>query len=244
MTSVAEFVRFEEMRNFKSVNEGMRESGSSGKSSQRLKRKVILRVLPMPKPASLRETSRLRLGVADHDRKLSRQAYAKAQFDEPWRYERVKGKLAVMAPAGPDHQDPNNRIRDYLGSYAIAHPQVVERVYSEAWIAIDDDTDRIVDIGVYLAAEGARPGPGRPPDIAFEIVSGGGADRKRDYVEKRAEYLSAGVKEYVIVDRFERRVTVLRRTRGRFVESHLERTATYTSPLLPGLQIPLAKVFA
>jgi len=199
----------------------------------------------MPKPASLREPRRLQLGVADHERKLSRREYAAAQFDEPWRYERVKGKLAVMAPAGPDHQLPNNRLRSLLGVYEVDHPEVVECVFSEAWISTSDDTDRIIDIGVYLrGSSGDGPGPRRPPDIAFEIVSGGGADRKRDYVEKRAEYLGAGVKEYVIVDRFERRVTIFRRSRGRFVESHLERTDSYTSPLLPGLQIPLAKVFA
>jgi len=187
---------------------------------------------------------RLRLGIADHDRKVSRTEYADARFEEPWRYERVKGKLSVMAPAGPDHQDPNNRIRDYLGGYALAHPDVIERVYSDAWIAVEGDTDRIIDIGVYLeASRGIRPGPGRAPDLAFEVVSGGGADRKRDYIEKRAEYLSAGVKEYVIVDRFERRVTVLRRSRGRFVESHLQLDQSYSSPLLPGLTIPVANIF-
>jgi Uma2 family endonuclease len=199
----------------------------------------------MPKSPPIHEKPRLHLGVADHDRRVSRAEYAEAVYDEPWRYERVRGKLSVMAPAGPEHQDVSNRVRDFLGAYALAHSEIVERVYSEAWIEIDASTDRIIDIGVYLiAGKGTRPGPKRPPDLAFEIVSGGGQDRKRDYIEKRAEYLSAGVKEYVIVDRFERRVTVLRRSRGRFVESHLQRTESYTSPLLPGLEIPLAYVFS
>ncbi len=72
--------------------------------------------------------------------------------------------------------------------------------------------------------------------------SGGGEDRKRDYVDKRSEYLRIGVREYVIVDRFEKRVTVLRRARGRFVESQLGPTAIYSTPLLPGLKIPLKGV--
>ncbi|HTI50430.1 MAG TPA: Uma2 family endonuclease [Planctomycetaceae bacterium] len=191
----------------------------------------------------MRTKPHLHLGVADHDLKLTRDEFAEAHYDEPWRYERVQGRLFVMSPAGHDHQRPNNRIRDYLGAYSLAHPEVVDCVFSEAWIAVDKGTDRIVDIGVYLLAS-RRPEqtPDQPPDIAFEIVSGGGEDRKRDYVDKRADYLRAGVREYVIVDRFEQRVTVLRRSRGRFVESQLGPKDNYTTPLLPGLRIPLKEI--
>ena len=182
----------------------------------------------------------LRLGVADHGRKLSREEFAEAQYDEPWRYERVNGKLVVMAPAGPDHQRPNNRIRDFLGAYSLAHPEIVEYVFSEAWIYTSKEIDRIADIGVFLLASQEKgTGPGRAPDLVYETVSGGGEDRKRDYVDKRAEYLRIGVQEYVIIDRFEHRLTVLRRRRGRFTESELGRGDVYTSPLLPGLKIPL-----
>ena len=50
------------------------------------------------------------------------------------------------------------------------------------------------------------------------------------------------VKEYVIIDRFERRVTVLRRGRGRFAESELGPRDAYTTSLLPGLKIPLKEI--
>jgi Uma2 family endonuclease len=187
--------------------------------------------------------SELRLGIADHGVKLTREEFADAQYQEPWRYERVNGRLVVMAPAGPDHQKPNNRIRSYLGAYELAHPEIIEYVFSEAWVSTTRETDRIADIGVFLVAAKTREeGPERVPDIAFEVVSGGGEDRKRDYVDKRAEYLRIGGREYVIVDRFERQVTILRRSRGRFVESHLGQTDAYTSPLLPGLKIPLKEI--
>ncbi len=179
----------------------------------------------------------LRLGVADHGVKLTREEFGEAQYEEPWRYERVNGRLVVMSPAGHDHQIPNNYFRDYLGAYKLAHPEIVEFVISEAWICTTKTSDRIADIGVFLVAI-----PDRPPDIVFEIVSGGGEDRKRDYVDKRAEYLRAGVREYVIVDCFDSRVTVLRRVRGRFDESELGPRDNYTSPLLPGLKIPLKPV--
>lgn len=186
----------------------------------------------------------LHLGVADHGRRLSREEYAEAQYDEPWRYERVNGRLVVMAPAGPDHQRPNNRVRDYLGAYALAQPEIVEYVFSEAWVYTSKMTDRIADIGVYLvASRGQGPERGRAPDLVFETVSGGGDDRKRDYVEKRAEYQRIGVKEYVIVDRFEHCLTVFRRIRGRFVKvEELRPDDTCTSDLLPGMKIPLKDI--
>jgi Uma2 family endonuclease len=184
--------------------------------------------------------SELQLGIADHGARLTREEFADAQYEEPWRYERVNGRLVVMAPAGPDHQRPNNRIRSYLGAYELEHSEIIEYVFSEAWVSTTRETDRIADIGVFLvAAKNKEDGPERAPDIAFEVVSGGGEDRKREYVDKRAEYLRIGVREYVIVDRFERQVTVLRRSRGRFVQSDLGPDDDHTSPLLPGLKIPL-----
>lgn len=43
-------------------------------------------------------------------------------------------------------------------------------------------------------------------------------DPGRDYVTKRREYASAGVAEYWIVDRAQRRITVLRLQDGQYVE--------------------------
>lgn len=73
----------------------------------------------------------------------------------------------------------------------------------------------------------------------FEIVSPNPADRRRDYEEKRADYQRIGVREYVIVDRFEHRLVVLVLEDGAYRESTLGPNDTYASPLLPGLEIPL-----
>ena len=72
------------------------------------------------------------------------------------------------------------------------------------------DDDRIPDICVYLAGESSNEEiPDRVPDLIFEFVSGNRRDQERDYIHKRAEYHSIGVKEYVIVDRFKQQVLVL-----------------------------------
>ena len=56
------------------------------------------------------------------------------------------------------------------------------------------------------------------------------------------EYERLGVREYVIVDRFDHRLTVLTLKDGHYSEAWLGSKDVYTSPLLPGLSIPLAGV--
>ncbi|TWU09578.1 hypothetical protein CA54_48200 [Symmachiella macrocystis] len=177
---------------------------------------------------------------ADAGLELSAEEYAEADFQPPCKYERAQQRIIVLPPPGHYHHVITNHFRKYLGAYELTRPDVVEFVFQESWLRIDDDTDRHPDITIYLLAN--SPGeeiPARVPDIIFEVVSPGRPAHDRDYVAKRNDYETAGVQEYVIVDRFEHRVTVLRRDGEKFVESTLQETDDYTSPLLPGLQIPL-----
>ena len=177
---------------------------------------------------------------ADAGLELSADEYAEADFQPPCKYERAQRRIIVLPPPGHDHHVIAGILRDHLGAFRLAHPNVVEHVFQESWLRVDDDTDRHPDITVYLQAN--SPGeeiPARVPDIIFEIVSPGRPAHDRDYVAKRNEYETAGVQEYVIVDRFEHCVTVLRRDGEKFVESTLQDNDEYTSPLLPELRIPL-----
>lgn len=148
-----------------------------------------------------------------------------------------------MPPPGWDHQHVTCWFRNHLGAYMLDHPDLVEEVFQECWAAIDELTDRIPDIAVYLKSSADQSkSPERTPDLIFETVSAGAAARRRDYEEKREDYRRFGVREYVIIDRLEHRLTVLRLADGEYVESTLGVDETYTSPLLPGLAIPLAGV--
>ena len=186
--------------------------------------------------------TRLRLGRADHGRAVSAEEFAEAEFDEPFTYEREAGRLVVMTPEGLDHVLASNPWRDRLILYKYNRPGVIREVVTQNWVRPDDETDRIGDIGVFLAN---RPFdlPDGAPDLMFEIVSPGKANRERDYVMKRALYEFIGVKEYVIVDRLVRRVTVLTLGPGGYAEVVLSEADTYTTPLLPGFAIRIADVF-
>ncbi len=185
----------------------------------------------------------LKLGPRDIGRKVSPDEFLSADFEEPWTYERVEGRLVVVAPPGEEHVSYSEPWRDRLVVYKLQNPGIVQFVVSEAWLRVDGGTDRIGDLGVYLAQDQPVPRiPDRVPEIMFEVVSPDRRSRSRDYVEKRADYHRAGVVEYVVIDRFTRRVTVLTHTPAGYDERILTPTDTYTSPLLPGLEIPLSEV--
>ncbi len=176
----------------------------------------------------------------DEGLELSAAEYAEADFQPPWKYERAHRRIVVLPPPGYYHHVIAGVLRDHLGAYRLSHPETVEHVFQESWLRVDDDTDRHPDITVYLRE--SSPGeeiPARVPDIIFEVVSPGRPAHDRDYVQKRSDYEQVGVREYVIVDRFEHCVTVLRREDDKFIESTLQEGDDYTTPLLPDLRIPL-----
>ena len=79
------------------------------------------------------------------------------------------------------------------------------------------------------------------PDIAIEILS---TDRNRDLVRKRQIYAEAGILEYWPIDPRNDTVTQLELHDGEYVErAVLGADETLTTPLFPGLSIPLAEIF-
>ena len=82
------------------------------------------------------------------------------------------------------------------------------------------------------------------PDLVVEVTSK--STRKRDETTKRRLYERVGVLEYWIVDPEIDVVRVYRRDDKGFsrpVELSREAHDVLTTPLLPGLEIPLARVF-
>ena len=79
------------------------------------------------------------------------------------------------------------------------------------------------------------------PDIMVEVLS---SDRNRDLVRKRQLYAEGGVQEYWNFDPVNDTATLLELRNGEYVQrAVLTADDTLTTPLLPGLAIPLADVF-
>lgn len=81
------------------------------------------------------------------------------------------------------------------------------------------------------------------PTIVVEFVSWARRNRHRDYVEKQQEYLAIGVREYWVIDRFHRCMTVFTQGTTSATERVLQERETYDTPLLPGFTLALAPLF-
>jgi Uma2 family endonuclease len=97
--------------------------------------------------------------------------------------------------------------------------------------------DRVIYAGL-----GRPPREAETPSIVVEFVSAGKRNLIRDYEEKRDEYLALGVREYWIIDRFARRLTVYRQTSTSSVKLVVGEGDVYTTPLLPGFELPLDRL--
>jgi Uma2 family endonuclease len=186
--------------------------------------------------------SRLRLGPELNGTLMTPEEFDGVQeYDENWRYELVHGVLVVNPIPLEAQAGPNDYLGYLLLSYQHEHPQgtALDATLPERYIRTLDSrrlADRVIWAGL-----GRRPDPRRDlATIAVEFVSAGKRNRRRDYEEKRKEYLESGVKEYWLFDRFERILTVFRRRQKKIIrEGEIFRT-----PLLPGFELRVADVLA
>jgi Uma2 family endonuclease len=82
------------------------------------------------------------------------------------------------------------------------------------------------------------------PDLVVEISSP--ATRKRDETIKRRLYERAGVSEYWVIDPELDLIRIYRRSGDTFaqpIELSIERADTLTTALMPGLVLPLSRIF-
>ncbi len=105
--------------------------------------------------------------------------------------------------------------------------------------------DRVIWAG--LARRPRSRGPvGRRdvPTVVVEFPSSRPADQRRDYEEKKTEYRDIGVREYWIIDRFRRTLTVYHWRGARWAKRVIREAETYRTPHLPGFELSLAKLLA
>jgi Uma2 family endonuclease len=180
------------------------------------------------------------IGLLDNGRLMTPAEFdAITDYDEDYRYELINGVLIVNAAPGPMETDPNGELEFYLRLYMRDHPGVIDKTVYERYIRVKNGrrrADRVIWIGL-----GRVPNLQQDvPTITVEFVSAGKQNWQRDYVVKRREYLAAGVKEYWVFDRFERRLTVFRSDDELVIAAE----ATYSTPLLPGFVLPVGPILA
>ena len=160
------------------------------------------------------------------------------------RYELEAGRLLAMSPTGARH----GRIEMRLGAllYQIAERLGGELNGGEVGVILSRDPDTLFggDLIYYTAAslpprESVEGYLETPPDIAIEIRSKN--ERRARVLRKTELYLSAGVKEVWYVEPARNEVHVHCPGEAPRLYTAAEEL---TSPLLPGVSISLAALFA
>lgn len=164
-------------------------------------------------------------------------------WDPAYEYELIRGVVVVNPIASEGEADPNEDLGAMLRSYQVLHPQgkSLDKTLQERYVYLPDGSRRKADRLIW-AGLGRRPHPKKEtPTIIVEFVSRRARDRKRDYEIKRSEYIDLGVKEYWVINRFRRNMTVFRPDGTELLIAEHDR---YQTPLLPGFELPLDRLFA
>ena len=165
--------------------------------------------------------------------------------DERYKYELVNGVLIATPPPSAGERGPNDTLGHLLQLYRETHDQgsALDLTLPESEIRTSKNrrrADRVIWTGL-----GRTPNVRRDlPSIVIEFVSKDKRDFQRDYVDKREEYAEAGIREYWIIDRFRRVMTVIQWDADEVDEIEVQQADRYSTPLLPGFELPLAKLLS
>ena len=164
--------------------------------------------------------------------------------DDGLRHEIIGGEHYVTASPVTRHQRILLNLAYLIQTHLEEHP-TGELLPGPVDVLLSE-TDIVVPDLLYVSRERSQiiteknlPGV---PDLVIEILSP--STRSRDKRLKRDLYERVGVKEYWLVDSDLDVVTVCRLAAEAFAEPlHYERGSTFTTPLLPELDLPVDRIF-
>ena len=166
--------------------------------------------------------------------------------DDGRRHELIDGEHYVTPSPVTNHQRISRCLLFEIEFYLRAHP--IGEVFCAPFTTILTQYDVVEPDLLYVSNERRdviQEWIRGAPDLVVEILSP--SSRKLDEVTKRRLFERTGVAEYWVVDPELKAVTVHRRDGDRFVrvaELGRDEGAVLTTPLLPGFELGLDRLFA
>ena len=167
--------------------------------------------------------------------------------DDGLRHELIDGEHYVTPSPNTKHQTVSLNLTVLIGSWLERNPigQLFHAPFDVVFSHVDVVEPDLLYLSNARAAEALTPQHVRGvPELVIEIGSPG--TRKRDETVKRRLYERTGVSEYWVVDPELDTIRVYRRQGEAFArvsELSAEARDVLKTELLPGLEIPLARVF-
>ncbi len=167
------------------------------------------------------------------------------EYDENFCYELVHGVLVVTPRPLAEETDPNEELGGWLRNYQKGHPQgsALDMTLPQQYVGTPTSR-RLADRWIWAGLDRLPHRRRDLPTIAVEFVSAGRRNWRRDYVDKRKEYLEVGIPEYWIFDRFQRTLTVIRRDPAGGQPEVIGEDGTYRPALLPGFELQVGPLLA
>jgi Uma2 family endonuclease len=165
------------------------------------------------------------------------------EYDENYHYELINGVVVVNPIPGAYERGPNDLLAYFLLHHQQQHPQgsVLDCTLPQQYVRTRLSR-RIADRLIWTGLGRIPQLDEDAPTIAVEFVSKRKRDRDRDYIHKKREYAKAGIKEYWIIDRFKRTMTVFKYQPKGIKEVIIQEGEIYKTPHLPGFELPVARI--
>jgi len=168
-----------------------------------------------------------------------------AALDDGKRYELIDGELIEMAPAPrEEHQWVAGSLHYYLFDRhlkvgdGVAYVAPID-VILEPGVVLQPDNVYVLNDRKHLISDRGIEGG---PSIVVEVLSP--ATESRDRGRKAQLYYQHDVLEYWLIDPATRSVELLVRGESAFtLRSKLDESGTIISDLLPGFELPVARLF-
>jgi Uma2 family endonuclease len=167
--------------------------------------------------------------------------------DDGKRHELIDGEHYVTPSPNLKHQKVSGNLYLVIGVWLEEHPigQIFYAPFDVVFSRYDVVEPDLLYVSNARAAEVLTSANVKgAPDLVIEM--GSPSTRKRDETIKRHLYERSGVSEYWVVDPELDLVRVYRREAegfSRAIEMSVDAEDILTTPLLPGLALPLARIF-